>query len=243
MPLIFLTLAILFYIRRCDWPQVNWFIFLGAAFFLLGFMLLIIAPQEAFDYERNLQYKVFHLQSHCIFVLLMGYGALALMTYLHELMPEVHAKSGAIGFGVPALFLSLLPLWSNFDGCSQAGHWFGYMYGADMMRNMDKNAVYFGGSDPGRFVPTFMAFVESQQPDRWKADWSIDPVGTAKRGSAFDRRDVTVITQNALCDNYYANYIRDQYDPRFRPKTWTTFEKWLGRDQGLSEDSGDLHQQ
>ena len=235
VPLIFLTLAIFFYLRRCDWPQINWLIFLGAAFFLLGFMLLIIAPQEAFDFERNLQYKVFHLQSHCIFVLVMSYGALALMTYLHELMPEVPAKSGAIGFGMPALFLSLLPLWSNFDGCSQAGHWFGYMYGADMMRTMDKDAVYFGGSDAGRFVPTFMAFVESQQPDRWKADWSVYPEETAKRGSGFDRRDVTVMTQNALCDSYYSRYIRDQYDPRFRPKTWTPFEKWLGRDHAYPE--------
>jgi tetratricopeptide (TPR) repeat protein len=223
VPLIFLTLAILFYIRRCDWPQINWFLFLGAAFFLLGFMLLIIAPQEAFDFEHNLQYKVFHLQSHCIFVLLMGYGALALMTYLHELMPEVPAQTGVIGFGMPALFLSLLPLWSNFDGCSQAGHWFGYDYGADMMRPMDKDAVYFGGSDPGRFVPTFMAFVESQQDNHWKRD----PV--------FDRRDVTVITQNALCDSYYAHYIRDQYDPRFRPTTWTPFERWLGRDRAYPE--------
>jgi tetratricopeptide (TPR) repeat protein len=223
VPLIFLTLAIFFYIRRCDWPQINWFLFLGASFFLLGFMLLIIAPQEAFDYERNLQYKVFHLQSHCIFVLLMGYGALALMTYLHELMPEVHAKTGVMGFGVPALFLSLLPLWSNFDGCSQAGHWFGYMYGADMMRPMDKNAIYMGGSDAGRFVPTYMAFVESQQDNRWKRD------------PDFDRRDVTVITQNALCDSYYSHYIRDQYDARFRPTEWTPFEKWLGRDKAYPE--------
>jgi len=223
VPLIFLVLAVLFYIRRCDWPQINWFLFLGAAFFLLGFMLLIIAPQEGFDFERNLQYKVFHLQSHCIFVLLMGYGALALMTYLHELMPEVPARTGVIGFGVPALFLSLLPLWSNFDGCSQAGHWFGYEYGADMMRPMDKNAVYFGGSDPGRFVPTFMAFVESQQDNRWK------------REPDFDRRDVAVITQNALCDTYYAHYIRDQYDPRFRPSSWTPLERWLGRDRAYPE--------
>jgi tetratricopeptide (TPR) repeat protein len=214
VPLIFLTLAILFYLRRCDWPQVNWLIFLAAAFFLLGFMLLIIAPQEGFDFERNLQYKVFHLQSHCIF---------ALMTYLHELMPEVPAQTGVIGFGVPAIFLSLLPLWSNFDGCSQAGHWFGYDYGADMMRPMDRNAVYFGGSDPGRFVPTFMAFVESQQDNRWK------------REPAFDRRDVTVITQNALCDTYYSQYIRNQYDPRFRPTTWTPFERWLGRDKAYPQ--------
>jgi len=231
VPLIFLTLAVLIYIRRCDWPQINWYIFLGAAFFLVGFMLQVIAPQESFDFERNLQYKVFHLQSHCIFVLLMSYGALALMVYLHELMPEVPQRLGVVGFGPPALFLSLLPLWSNFDACSQANHWFGYFYGADMMRDMKPNAVYYGGSDPGRFVPTYMAFVESQQPDAWKADWVIYPGIAKKDGHAFDRRDVTVITQNALCDNYYAQYIRDQYDPRFRPKTWSTLEKWLGRDE------------
>jgi tetratricopeptide (TPR) repeat protein len=225
VPLIFLTLALLLYFRRLDWPQVNWLIFLGAAFFLLGFMLLIIAPQEGFDFERNLQYKVFHLQSHCIFVILMGYGLLAMLTYLHEIMPEIHARFGVAGAGFPALFLSLLPLWSNFDGCSQAGHWFGYNYGADMMRDMDRNAVYFGGSDPGRFVPTYMAFVESQQDPRWK------------REHDFDRRDVSVITQNALCDTYYAQYIRDQYDARFRPKPdeWTSFERWLGRDRAYPE--------
>jgi len=221
VPLIFLTLAVFIYFRRCDWPQVIWYIFLGAAFFFLGFMLQLIAPQEAFDYQHNLQYKVFHLQSHCIFVLLVGYGALAAMTYLHESMEELADKIGVVGFGIPAVFLSLLPFWSNFASCNQADHWFGYEFGADIMRDMDKNAVYYGGSDPGRFVPTYMAFVESQQDPRWK------------REPGFDRRDVTVITQNALCDSQYSQYIRTQYDPRFRPKPedYTPFEKWLGRAQ------------
>jgi tetratricopeptide (TPR) repeat protein len=227
VPLIFLTLAVLLYFRRCDRAQVNWFIFLGTALFLLGFMLQLIAPQEAFDFQHNLQYKVFHLQSHCIFVILMGYGALAAMTYLHENMAETVPSHRLLVFGVPALFLSLLPLWSNIDNCSQAGHWFGYYYGADMMRDMDKNAVYFGGSDAGRFVPTYMAFVESQQNDRWK----VEP--------GFDRRDVTVITQNALCDTYYTQYIRNQYDDRFRPKpeSYSSFEKWLGRDKAYPKES------
>jgi len=219
VPLIFLTLAILVYCRRCDAPQANWFIFLAVAFFFLGFMLHFIEPPSGFDFESNLQYKVFHLQSHCIFVILMGYGALAAMTYLYELMPETPASTSVLLIGMPGLYLSLLPLWSNFNNDSQAGHWFGYEFGADIMRPLEKNAVYYGGSDPGRFVPTFIAFVESQQSDRWK------------REPGFDRRDVTVITQNALCDSYYCSYIRNQYDPRFRPQTYTPFEKWLGRDQ------------
>jgi tetratricopeptide (TPR) repeat protein len=235
VPLIFLVLAILIYFRRCDGPQLNWFIFLGAAFFFLGFMLHFIEPPDGFDFERNLQYKVFHLQSHCIFVLLMGYGALAAMTYLHESVPEVPGKTGAIGFGIPALFLSLLPFLSNFEHDSQAGHWFGYDYGADIMRDMDKDAIYLGGSDPGRFVPTYMAFVESQQPDRWKADHIRGDIPANPPG--FDRRDVTVITQNALCDSFYCKYIRDQYDARFRPaqKDFTPFERWLGRDKAYPE--------
>ncbi len=226
VPLIFMTLAVLLFVRRCDWPQINWFIFLGAAFFCLGFMLQLIAPQESFDFQRNMQYKVFHLQSHCIFVLLMGYGVLAAMTYLHDWLPEVPARFGVVGFGLPALFLSLLPFWSNFDDCSEAGHWFGYDYGADIMRPLEKNAVFLGGSDAGRFIPTYMAFVESQQDPRWK------------REPNFDRRDVAVITQNALCDTQYTKYIRNQYDDRFRPKPsdYTPFEKWLGRDRAYPQE-------
>ncbi|HUB67813.1 MAG TPA: DUF2723 domain-containing protein [Candidatus Methylacidiphilales bacterium] len=219
VPLIFLTLTIFVYLRRCDSRQTDWFVFLALAFFFIGFMLNLIEPPESFDFERNLQYKVFHLQSHCIFVLLMGYGALAAMVWLHENLPEVPARAGLLGFGMPALYLSLLPLWSNIGDSNKAGHWFGYDYGYDIMQPMDKNAVYFGGSDPGRFVPTYMAFVESQQNPRWKTT------------PGFDRRDVTVITQNALCDGYYCRYIREQYDPRFRPVKFTPFEQWLGRDQ------------
>ena len=241
-PLIFLTLVVLLYFSRCDWRQVSWFIFLAVGWFVLAFMLHLISPPQRFDFQSNLQYKVFNLPSHCIFVILLGYGALAAMTYINEMVPEITGRVGALGLGIPALCLSLLPLWSNFDDGNQADHWFGYNFGVDIMRTMDRNAVYYGGSDFGRFVPTYMAFVESQQPAKWKRD------------PAFDRRDVTVITQNALCDSYYSTYIRQQYDPRFRPKSpefspaekalvndpgkffgrdkfYTPFEKWLGRDE------------
>ena len=241
VPLIFLTVAILLYVRRCDWRQVSWFLFLLAAFFTLGFMLHLISPPMRFDFQSNLQYKVFNLQSHCIFVILLGYGALAAVLYLHDMLPDWTARFGPGGLGVPALCLSLLPLWSNFDDGNQANHWFGYRFGHDVMAPMDRNAVYYGGSDFGRFVPTYMAFVESRQPTYWKHD------------PFFDRRDVTVVTQNALCDSFYNEYIRQQYDPRYRPKvdrytpqekalvndphewhgpekTYTPFEKWLGRE-------------
>ena len=52
---------------------------------------------------------------------------------------------------------------------------------------MGTNAIFFGGTDPGRFVPTYMIY------------------------DAKVRSDVYLITQNALADNTYLNVMRDLY--------------------------------
>ena len=52
---------------------------------------------------------------------------------------------------------------------------------------MEQDAVFFGGTDPGRFVPTYMIY------------------------SAKVRPDVYLITQNALADGTYMNVMRDLY--------------------------------
>jgi tetratricopeptide (TPR) repeat protein len=52
---------------------------------------------------------------------------------------------------------------------------------------MEPNAIFFGGTDPGRFVPTYMIY------------------------SARVRPDVFLITQNALADNTYMSTMRDLY--------------------------------
>ncbi|VGO21037.1 protein O-mannosyl-transferase family [Pontiella sulfatireligans] len=52
---------------------------------------------------------------------------------------------------------------------------------------MGPNAIFFGGTDPGRFVPTYMIY------------------------SAKVRQDVYLITQNALADNTYMSVMRDLY--------------------------------
>jgi tetratricopeptide (TPR) repeat protein len=74
---------------------------------------------------------------------------------------------------------------------------------------MDRDAILYGGTDPGRFVPTYMIFCESRvaPKDRYH-DSYLDPEG----GANFDRRDVTIITQNALADSTYMSYVRDHYD-------------------------------
>jgi tetratricopeptide (TPR) repeat protein len=99
---------------------------------------------------------------------------------------------------------SALTHWSHSE---QRNHWFGYWFGHDMFTppygiypEMTRDAILFGGTDPGRFVPTYMIFCESFMPPSCKP---LDP--------DFNRRDVYIITQNALADGTYLQYIRAQY--------------------------------
>jgi thioredoxin-like negative regulator of GroEL len=96
---------------------------------------------------------------------------------------------------------------SNWSDAEQRGHLFGYWFGHDMFTppfevypEMSRDAILFGGTDPGRFCPTYMIFCES----------FIAP--KHKRDPDFDRRDVYIITQNALADGTYLNYIRAHYN-------------------------------
>ncbi|MFH0880866.1 MAG: DUF2723 domain-containing protein [Lentisphaerota bacterium] len=52
---------------------------------------------------------------------------------------------------------------------------------------MGSNAIFYGGTDPGRFVPTYMIYCAKVRPD------------------------VYLITQNALADNTYMSVMRDLY--------------------------------
>jgi len=115
------------------------------------------------------------------------------------------------------LFL-LLPLFSGLShwfSCDQRNHMFGYWFGHDMFTppfkgkdgqplypTMAKDAVLYGGTDPGRFCPTYMIFTESFTPHK------CQPAEDQK----FDRRDVYIITQNALADGTYLDYIRAHYN-------------------------------
>src|SRR5438045_6916687 len=74
--------------------------------------------------------------------------------------------------------------------------------GKPLYPEMTKDTVLFGGTDPGRFCPTYMIFCDSFVPSNCLPP--MDP--------KFDRRDVYLITQNALADGTYLNYIRAQYN-------------------------------
>ncbi|HVV71831.1 MAG TPA: DUF2723 domain-containing protein, partial [Verrucomicrobiae bacterium] len=71
------------------------------------------------------------------------------------------------------------PMLSNWSDEEQRGHMFGYWFGHDMFTppfkgkndkplypEMAPNAVLYGGTDPGRFCPTYMIFCESFTPHK-----------------------------------------------------------------------------
>ena len=130
---------------------------------------------------------------------------------------------------------AIMPVYSGLTHWAKGeerNHWFGYWFGHDMFTppfvgpdgkfsydpklreqamkdpktgnlvypEMTRDTILFGGTDPGRFCPTYMIFCESFVPARCKP---MDP--------NFDRRDVYLITQNALADGTYLDYLRAQY--------------------------------
>ena len=149
-------------------------------------------------------------------------------------------RSTAPTMALLAAFI-LMPLHSvigHWSGTEQRGHYFGYWFGHDMFTppfkgkdgkliysrkereellktpegqktiypEMARNTILFGGTDPGRFCPTYMIFCESFIPPKDKP-----------RDPEFDRRDVYIITQNALADATYLQYIRAHYNRSTEP--------------------------
>ncbi len=208
----------LFFIFKIDRKGMYWLVFLIFNFALLSFVLMAMLGGDT-DRQTIWVNKVFFLQSHCIFGMFIGYGLMyAFYLILVNELEFIH----------PALAVSLaaLPAYYNWSTAEQKGHDFGWQYGYDMLINCDKDAVFYGGTDPGRFVPTYMIFSESFQNPKWK----MDKIARNPREKEFDRRDLYIITQNALADDTYMSYIRDHYGYQ-RPANDRPLQKLLGRDK------------
>ena len=135
-----------------------------------------------------------------LLLLALGFAYLLLILTARNKAPM------SIALGLFAL-LPVHSIMSHWSDNEQRGHMFGFWFGHDMFTppfglypEMTKDAVLFGGTDPGRFCPTYMIFCESFIPPQKRED------------PKFDRRDVYIITQNALADGTYLEYIRAQYN-------------------------------
>jgi len=190
----------------------SWIFVIAVGFALAGFL------QPAFDQVGSdeaawLLYMPFMGYSHAFFVLLAGLGTGLVLQKIRTKPAWVLTFASIIGFGLIAFALR-----QNLSFCSQRNHWFGWMYGRDMLSDLPKDAFVFGGTDPGRFVPTYMILSESFEKPKHKRD------------PKFDRRDLYIITQNALADAFYNQYIRNHYSAeRPAPRGWV--DRWLGRDK------------
>ena len=199
-----------------------WLIIVWAAFFATSFGLLTIINPKVDRQEQEITIKFF-APAHGFYAMLIGYGLAVLLSLgaaFRTAFARVVVRLACIGI----LAMPLVTYRTNWSLCALGGYDFGYLFGYLMFnpggdyQPMDRDAVLYGGTDPGRFVPTYMIFCESR----------VAP-GDRHFDKNFDRSDVYIITQNALADQTYMCYIRDHYDYS-RPKNKKFFQRLLHRD-------------
>ncbi len=202
--------ALLVIFRLTDVPRRTW-VYLTELGFVLAAILQPVADGAEIDAAGWWLQMPYHTYTNLIFTLLaalgIGLGCIMLFTRFPRLA----------WMRFLLLLLPLMPLALNEAGCSQRGRLFGWQFGYDMLKDLPEGSVVFGGTDPGRFVPTYMILGESTQP-QW-----------AKRDPGFDRRDLYIITQNGVGEGLYRKYLADHYGPD-RPAPKNAFERWLGRE-------------
>ena len=184
-------------------------------FFVSVIFTAILNPTH--DVQQLFITRVQFLQADAIMGLLLGYGLLlpiALLKRASAAGPALAAACCVPVLLLPGLSLyksQFDPDITNaYGSASQRGHDFGWQFGRyqlegadgikaelrpdepalpnpDFPPAMEPNAIFFGGTDPGRFVPTYMIYSGGCRPD------------------------VFLITQNALADNTYLNVMRDLY--------------------------------
>jgi tetratricopeptide (TPR) repeat protein len=200
---------------RLPREQRIWFYLLVIGFCLSAFLQPLSYNNGYDNAGWDMQYQYQSL-GYGFFVMLAGFGLALLYASLQARGAAARWTVGGLA-AATAIYTFVISL----PNSSQREHWFGWMYGHDMLADLEKDSFVFGGTDPGRFVPTYMVFGESFEK--------------SKRDPNFDRRDLYIVTQNALADTFYNRYIRSHYTDE-RPTTFSWFEKLLGRDKTYPEE-------
>ncbi len=194
----------------------------------VGYGLTLVGAILAVQYEKYREYALYGTAAAT------GIAVYSLVKTMQEVSFPVLVYTALFGVGLAVLALAVFFVWrkkapmtallclfalmpiypimAHWTNNEQRGHLFGFWFGHDMFTppdfgqpgkfypKMTKDAILFGGTDPGRFCPTYMIFCESFIPPQ------------KRRDPDFDRRDVYIITQNALADTTYLNYIRAHYN-------------------------------
>jgi len=206
-----------FFFGRIGRRAIGWLIVTLIAFIFLTFIFLVfqyLPPDVQSLFIGRVQYIQAHaifamwIGYGLIFALAFIdslIGGNKLVTYT--------AAAVILAAPIPQLYRNAYdePFIKEVGGCEQNAHDFGWQFGnwqlegsrailaeiseeeratypnPDYPPPMTTNAIFYGGTDPGRFVPTYMIY------------------------SAHVREDTFLITQNALADNTYMNVMRDLY--------------------------------
>jgi Flp pilus assembly protein TadD len=193
----------------------RWHIVTFVCFVMMSFLLIALANPRG-DIQDNFIQKVKFIASHGLYALWIGYGMAYAMRFLRDdrrvrsvFLPACAAVALAPLIPVHENYRNF-ELYDKTSAADMDGHDFGWQFGNYQLRGapaiseelrddeeplpnpcyppeMTENAVFFGGTDPGRFVPTYMIY------------------------SAHVRPDVYLITQNALADKTYLDTMRGLY--------------------------------
>ncbi len=194
----------------------QWLMSTTVTFAILSIGLIALADLKM-DIQDTFIQRVKFISSQALFALWIGYGLIFALSALNGWLGRQHAGNRVALLLVAALPLVPLAVnqWDEellrvYGGAEQNRHDFGWQFGNYQLRGaaaileelspeeeplpnpvyppaMGHEAIFFGGTDPGRFVPTYMIY------------------------SADVRPDVSLITQNALADNTYLQVMRDLY--------------------------------
>jgi len=202
-----------------DTDSQKWIVATLCSFLVMSLLFMILANPKG-DIQDYFIQRVKFISSHALYSFWIGYGIIFGLTIMTSFARGNNIVKWS-GIAISAL-LPLIPIEENarnreqiriVGGAEQNGHDFGWQFGNYQLRGADAineelnpneeplpnpsyppemgtNAVFFGGTDPGRFVPTYMIY------------------------SARVRKDVYLITQNALADGTYMNVMRDLYGDR-----------------------------
>lgn len=199
-----------------DENSQKWVVATLSGFLVMSLMLIVLANPKG-DVQDAFIQRVKFISSHALFAFWIGYGLVFGLAWVetvfrgNRLMRLLSLSLAGMFPLIPIMqnaYNSELVRLSG--GAEQNGHDFGWQFGNYQLRGaaaiseelatdeeplpnpdfppaMSQNAIFYGGTDPGRFVPTYMIY------------------------AARVREDVYLITQNALADNTFMNVTRDLY--------------------------------
>ncbi len=211
-----LVIVFFLFFFKMDRRSRHWVMTTFITFFTLT-VVFIVFQYPQLDVQTLFIGRVQYIQAHGFFALWIGYGAILGLAWLDSVLRNRRLVKYAGTVAVLLLPLQPIldnaynsQLIKICGGTEENGHDFGWQFGDYELRGadaimaqlkpgetpppdpkyppqMETNAIFYGGTDPGRFVPTYMLYC------------------------AKVRTDVYLITQNALADNTYMNVMRDLY--------------------------------